>query len=92
MTVRSVVTAVVILFLVSEAVVALLRRARSSVTRHADEGSLAILWLTISISVGLASKVARWRRHGTPGPTDPGAGAVGVRAQRAGRVDASRWR
>ncbi len=54
MSVRGVVTAVVILFPISEGVVALLRRAKSSVARHADEGSLTILWITIAISVGIA--------------------------------------
>lgn len=54
MTLRGVVTAIVILFPVSEGVLALLLRAKSTVLRRADDGSLSVLWITIMISVGLA--------------------------------------
>jgi protein-S-isoprenylcysteine O-methyltransferase Ste14 len=45
---------VVILFPVSEAGLAFALRAKSSIARHADDGSLTILWTTIAFSVGLA--------------------------------------
>lgn len=41
----------VVLFPISEGVLAFLLRAKSTVVRRADEGSLALLWLTISFSV-----------------------------------------
>lgn len=50
---RWIVTAIIVLFPISEGVLALFARARSRVVRRADDGSLRTLWLTIWISVTL---------------------------------------
>jgi protein-S-isoprenylcysteine O-methyltransferase len=45
-------------FMISEAVLALVRRSRASESRSADRGSLALLWAVIAVSITLAYSFA----------------------------------
>jgi protein-S-isoprenylcysteine O-methyltransferase len=45
-------------FMLSEAMLAILRRSRRSAAQSADRGSLAVLWVVIVISITLAYSVA----------------------------------
>ena len=54
MTGDSLLRIVVILFPLSEAALSVLRRARGGIARHADQGSIRVLWLVILGSVTLA--------------------------------------
>lgn len=45
-------------FMISEAILALLRRSRASDSRSADRGSLVLLWVVIAISITLAYSLA----------------------------------
>ena len=46
--------ALVVTFPAVEVVIAVGRRARSGIARHADQGSMRVLWLVISLSVAVA--------------------------------------
>jgi protein-S-isoprenylcysteine O-methyltransferase Ste14 len=62
---------VVLLFPVGEIALAVMRRARSRIVRHADEGSTGLLWLVILCGVGTAIG-SQW----IPGLRLPGPGWV----------------
>jgi protein-S-isoprenylcysteine O-methyltransferase len=65
---RVVLWAVVLLFPVSEVALAVRRRARSGIARHADHGSTGQLWLVILGCVGLAIASQWLPRFQLPGP------------------------
>lgn len=58
---------VVILFPLSEAALSFLRRARGGIARHADEGSMRVLWLVILGSVTLAATTSMLGTAPLPG-------------------------
>lgn len=67
MTLGLLLTTVVILFPLSEAVLSFVRRARGGIARHADQGSIRMLWLVILVSVTLAAAVSPLRVAPLPG-------------------------
>jgi len=69
MTIGDILGLLALIFPVSEVVLALVKRARRSAADVDDSGSLRLLWLSISVAVGLAVAAASWRgAPRLPGP------------------------
>jgi protein-S-isoprenylcysteine O-methyltransferase len=65
---RVVLWSVVALFPASEIALALMRRARTGIARHADQGSTGLLWLVILCGVAVAVASQWMPGLGLPGP------------------------
>lgn len=68
MNASTVLLCLVILFPVGEVALLVLRRARSGIARHADEGSTAMLWLVILAGIAVATLSAWIHAVRLPGP------------------------
>jgi protein-S-isoprenylcysteine O-methyltransferase len=68
MTIGVVALSLVVLFPVGEVALVLLRRARSRIARHADEGSTGTLWLVILCCLAVAIAGMWLRDFRLPGP------------------------
>jgi protein-S-isoprenylcysteine O-methyltransferase len=68
MDLRVILLMVVLLFPASEIALAVWRRARAGIARHADQGSTAMLWLVFLCCIALAIASLWFPGFGLPGP------------------------